>query len=366
MGKILILTNHSYMLWRFRRALIAQLMADHQVVLSMPFVGHEADFQAMGLRCIETPIDRRGINPVTDLKLLSTYRRMLRTEQPDLVITYSIKPNIYAGLACAQLGIPFCANVQGLGTAFQKPGLAQLVTALYRLAFRKVRCVFFENESNAREFLDRRILPPEKQRILKGAGITLEDYPCQPYPENEPFRFLYLGRIMREKGMDELFNAVERLHREGEKFALDLVGFFEDSYKARVEALCDAGIARFHGFQQDPRPYYAQADSVVLPSYHEGMSNVLLEAAATGRPVITSHIPGCREAVTEGETGLLVTVRDTDSLYEAMKRMLHLSREQRAEMGCLGREKMAREFRKEQVVRQTIEALGPIERREGA
>ena len=151
--KILIITNHSYMLYRFRQELIAQLQKNHEVVLSMPFVGHEEDFQAMGLRCINTDVDRRGINPRTDLRLMDTYRNLLRTERPDLVLTYSIKPNIYAGMVCSQMNIPFCANVQGLGTAFQRKGLAQFVTALYRTALKKAKVVFFENEGNAQEFI---------------------------------------------------------------------------------------------------------------------------------------------------------------------------------------------------------------------
>lgn len=154
MGKILIITNHSYMLWQFRRELIAKLMETNEVVLSMPFVGHEDDFQTMGLRCIETAIDRRGINPVTDFKLLQTYRKMLKEEHPDLVITFSIKPNIYAGICAGEMGIPFCANVQGLGTAFQKPGLAQFVTALYKLSFRNVRTVFLKMKEMPLNFRD--------------------------------------------------------------------------------------------------------------------------------------------------------------------------------------------------------------------
>ena len=131
MGKILILTNHSYMLYRFRTELIQSLMKTHEVVLSMPFVGHEEDFMSMGLRCIKTEVDRRGIDPRRDLKLFAFYRRLLKAEKPDMVITYSIKPNIYGGWACQLAGIPYCANVQGLGTAFQKKGLAQIVTMMY-------------------------------------------------------------------------------------------------------------------------------------------------------------------------------------------------------------------------------------------
>ena len=356
--KILIITNHSYMLYRFRRELIQALMPEHEVVLSMPFVGHEDDFQAMGLRCINTEVNRRGINPKTDLKLFNTYRRLLKQEKPDMVITYSIKPNIYAGLACSMARIPFCANVQGLGTAFQRKGLAQFVTVLYRTALKKAKTVFFENEGNAREFLDRKIIPEKKITVLSGAGINLEEYPCMPYPENDSVHFLYLGRIMKEKGIDELFTAMRRLHGElGSQVVLDMVGFFDDDYEAEVNSLVADGIAVFHGFQSDPRPYYATADCIVLPSYHEGMSNVLLEASAAGRPVITSNIYGCKEAVSDGETGLLCQVRDADDLYGKMLSMARMSRKERAAMGIAANAKMEKEFEKSTIVNKTLRAI---------
>lgn len=359
MSKILILTNHSYMLYRFRLELIQALMKSHEVVLSMPFVGHEEDFQALGLRCIETDIDRRGINPATDLRLFHTYQRLLKEEKPDLVITYSIKPNIYGGLACRIAGVPYCANVQGLGTAFQRKGLAQFVTVLYKLALGKARTVFFENRENAEEFCRRGILSAGKETVLPGAGINLERYSYVPYPENKAIHFLYLGRIMKEKGMDELFAAMRRLREKfGAGMVLDIVGFFDDEgYKAQVDQLAAEGIAVYHGFQSDPLPYYAAADCVVLPSYHEGMSNVLLEAAATGRPVITSDIPGCREAVEDGKTGLLCKARDCASLYEQMARMAETSPAERQTMGLAAHEKMVQEFDKHLVVEKTMASL---------
>jgi galacturonosyltransferase len=346
------------MLYRFRRELIAQLQKDHEVVLSMPFVGHEEDFRAMGLRCIHTEVDRRGINPKTDLKLMATYRKLLKAERPDMVITYSIKPNIYAGMICGLLGIPFCANVQGLGTAFQRKGLAQFVTMLYRTALKKAKVVFFENEGNAKEFIDRKILPREKITVLPGAGINLECYSLKAYPENDRIHFLYLGRIMKEKGIDELFAAMRRLHDAfGDKVVLDLVGFFDDDYEAEVNQLVADGIAVFHGFQTEPAPYYAAADCVVLPSYHEGLSNVLLEAAAIGRPVITSDIHGCKEAVNDGETGLLCRVKDAEDLYQKMRQMANLSRSAREQMGLAARKKIEQEFEKKMVVQKTIHGI---------
>ena len=365
--KILIITNHSYMLYQFRRELIQKLMETYEVVISMPFVGHEDDFAGMGCRCIETQVDRRRINPVTDLKLLKTYNRIISQEKPDKVLTYSIKPNIYAGLICSHKKIPYYANVQGLGTAFQKKVLAQFVGLLYKSAFRKVQAVFFENTGNAKDFIDRKLVDGKKIVVLNGAGINLEHYAYCPRSQSRlsseghtdgKIHFLYLGRIMKEKGVDELFSAVRRLYSEHSgRIVLDIVGFFEDEYNAVVEKLQEEGIAVFHGFQEETRPYYAMADCVVLPSYHEGMSNVLLEASAVGRPVITSNIPGCREAVEDGRSGYLCKVKDAESLYEKMKQMMEKTPEEREEMGKCARKCMEELFDKKKVVEQTVAVI---------
>ena len=342
------------MLYQFRKELIETLLKKHEVVLSMPFAGHEEDFQAMGCRCINTKIDRRGINPLKDLHLIKFYNKLLKEEKPDKVITYSIKPNIYAGLLCAWKKIPYYANVQGLGTAFQKPGLAQFVTLLYKAAFIKVQKVFFENKGNAGEFLKRRIVRKKKIKVLNGAGVNLEHYSYTEYPETNVIHFLYLGRIMEEKGVNELFWAMKRLKKEfGDKVILDIVGFFEDEYKDAVEKLVEDGIAVFHGFQEETRPYYEMADCVILPSWHEGMSNVLLEASAIGRPVITSDIPGCREAVEDGKTGYLCEVKNAEMLFEKMKLMADKSAEEIEEMGRCARKRMEELFDKKKVVEQT-------------
>ena len=355
--KLMVITNHSYMLWQFRRELIGKLMEDYDVIISTPFVGHEDDFKAMGCTMIETDVDRRGINPKTDMKLYLTYRRLLKEHHPDMVVTYSIKPNVYAGYACRQMRIPYCVNVQGLGTAFQKKGLREIVIRMYKTALKKAKTVYFENKGNAKVFLQEQIIRREQMCLLKGAGVNLKYYTYQKYPENDKVHFLYLGRIMKEKGMDELFYAAKELQRKEVPFVLDLVGFFEDEYKEKIDKLVDAKIAVFHGFQEDPRPYYAMADCVVLPSYHEGMSNVLLEAAATGRPVITSNIPGCKEAVDDGKSGLLCEAEDWNDLYRKMSKIAQMSRIEREAMGVCGRDKMAREFDKDKVVKKTIQGI---------
>ena len=357
--KFLIVTNHSYMLWQFRRELIGELLKLGEVVISVPFLGHEDDFKAMGCKCINTEINRRGINPIEDFKLFRTYNKILKEEKPDVVITYSIKPNVYAGFLCRLKKIPYSVNVQGLGTAFQSKLMSFVATIMYKAGLKKSKVVFFENTANAKEFTDRKIIPEKKVLVLNGAGVNLDSYKNQPYPsEDDGVHIMYLGRIMKEKGCSETFEAMRIVKEKYKnKVVFDVVGFFEDAYKEEVEKMAADGVSVFHGFQPEPRPYYAASHCVVLASYHEGMSNVILEAASTARAVITSDIPGCREAVDEGVTGYLCKKQDVDTIVVAIEKFLSLSQEERELMGKKGREKMEREFEKYAVVEKTIKAV---------
>lgn len=357
--KILIITNHSYMLYRFRKELIQKLHASHEVVLSMPFVGHEQDFMDMGIRCIQTEVARREIRPTNELKLLCTYLRMILTEKPDCVITYSIKPNIYAGLCCRIFRVPYYVTVQGLGTALHSPKLEKAATMLYKQALRRAEAVFFENEANAELFRTRKIIPACKQVLLSGAGINLDEYTPSPDPQNDAFRFLYLGRIMPEKGINELLTAAKELYSKyGKKVQLDIVGFYDsDDLAVAIQEAEALGAVVFHGFQTDPRPYYAQTDCVVVPSYHEGMNNVLLEGAAMEKPLITTDVPGCRESVEDGVNGLLCQAKDSKSLYDCMEKMLLMPKDARTSMGKASRRRMEQIFDRQKVVSQVLHVI---------
>lgn len=357
--KILILTNYDVGLYQFRKELIEALLQKNEVVISLPYGDLVEPLKDMGCVFADTPVDRRGINPVTDLKLLMRYRKLLRSEQPDLVITYTIKPNIYGGLACRMANIPYAVNITGLGTAFQKQGLLRkLVVFLYKTALKKAKVVFFENAANRQLFIDERIVSEEKTCLLSGAGVNLQRYVYAPYPVGKPVRFLFMGRVMKEKGVEELFAAMERLHRQGESCCLDVLGGYEEDYAKRIRHYEAEGWLCYHGYQKDVRPFIEQAHCFVLPSYHEGMANTNLECAAMGRPLITSRIPGCMEAVAEGVSGLLCQPGDVDSLYAAMKQFLSLSDAQRQEMGRAGRRHMEENFDKRNVVLNTMKGLG--------
>ena len=356
--KVLIMANFDVGLYQFRRELIQSLLERHQVLLSLPDGSLVRPLEEMGCVFLDTPVDRRGINPVTDLKLFGRYLKLLRKQKPDLVITYTIKPNVYGGLACRMMRIPYAVNITGLGTAFQKQGmLRKLVTFLYKIALKKAKVVFFENSANRDLFADERIVSREKTCLLNGAGVNLEHYAYAPYPREESTRFLFVGRVMKEKGIGELFDAMELLRAEGENCTLDVLGGYEEDYADMIRRHEEAGWLRYHGYVTDVRPYIENAHCFVLPSYHEGMANTNLECAAMGRPVITSNIPGCREAVLDGQSGLLCEAQNAGSLYEAMKRFVSLPVDVRVRMGEAGRRHMEETFDKKKVVSETVARL---------
>ena len=358
--KIAILSNSSGGLYNFRRDLILRLIGDgHDVVALTPLDDRRDQLSETGIRLVGVEIDRRGMNPLRDLRYFFRCRRFFREERPDLVVTYTIKPNVYGGCACRLMRIPYAGNVTGLGTAFEGDGLLRkIVVLLNKVALRRAKCVFFENSENLRLFVDEKIIRKDRAVLLNGAGVNLAHFQYEPYPpEDKPFRFLFMGRLMREKGVEELFGAMQMLRAEGYDCTLDVLGDSEERFEDSIRQGEGQGWLRYHGRQSDVRPFIKNAHCFVLASYHEGMANVNLESAATGRPIVTSDIPGCREAVIEGKTGFLCKPKDAQSLYEAMKKMLALSNPERAEMGREGHAHMEAVFDKKKVVENTVREL---------
>ena len=356
--KILIITNSSGGLVMFRGMLIEQLSKTAEVVALTPKSIRWEELEGLCSKVIEIKMNRRGLNPVEDYRLLRQYEKVIKQEKPDLVITYTIKPNIYGGIACSARHIPYAANVSGLGTAFERKGILSTVAAkLYKIGLKRAKVVFFENRSDKAVFVQKGITPESQTHVLNGAGVDLSKFSMQPYPNNDVFQFLFIGRVMKEKGIEELLAAMKRLISEGRKVQLSILGRLEENYKAEIDKAVTEGWLNYHGLQNDVRPYICASDCFVLPSYHEGMANTNLECAASGRPVITSAIPGCMEAVENGVSGFLCTPKDTNSLYECMNRVLALSRDERREMGTAGRKHMEDVFDKKKVVQDTIGAL---------
>lgn len=357
--RIVIISNNSGGLYGFRRELMDSFIKNDCAVTALtPFDQKIDELCTMGIQLIETPLHRRGVSVLEDFSLILLYKKLLKALQPDLVVTYTIKPNIYGGYASRKLHIPYVANITGLGTAFQKESfLKRMVIRLYKYSLKSANTVFFENRENCQVFIDQKIVPEYKTCILNGAGVNLQHFLLSEYPSDETIRFLFIGRVMKEKGVEELFSAMQLLISDGIKCSLSVVGTYEEDYREMIHQYENEGWLTYYGFQNDVRPFISRSHCLVLPSWHEGMANVNLESAASGRPVITSNIHGCMEAVEDGVTGFLCNKRDARDLYLQMKKFSELSYDEKKKMGLAARKHMEKYFDKKVIVSQTLEKI---------
>lgn len=356
--KIAIIANSSKGLWSFRQDLIQALLQNSTVITITPNNGMWDELVHIGCDMINVPVDRRGMNPIKDIDILLKYKEILKREKPDLVITYTVKPNVYGGLACRLAHIPYAVNITGLGTAFENGGLLKkIVIVMYKVACKKAKVVFFENEENRQIFIREKIVKEPQTHRLNGAGVNLDKYQVTEYPEGEKIKFLFMGRVMAEKGINELFEAMKKLVADGVNCELDVLGGYEEDYKSKIQEYENEGWLHYHGYQKDVRPFIEKCNCFVLPSWHEGMANTNLESAASGRPVITSNIPGCMEAVVDGVSGFFAERKNAEDLYRVMKKFTELPYEERKAMGLAGRKHMEEVFDKKKVVEETIIAL---------
>lgn len=351
--RVLILTNIDMGLYKFRKELLEELVKEYDVYFCVPDGEFVESIKGIGCKFIPCNVlNRRSINPSDDLKLIRFYMKTLSKIKPDVVLTYTIKPNVYGGFVSAQKKIPYISNITGLGTTIENGGLlAKISIIFYRIGLKKAQCVFFQNKDNQKIFVDKGIINGKTQ-LLPGSGVNLAAHSIESYPsDKEGIRFLFVGRIMKDKGIEELLSAIRDIHRIRADVILDIVGFCDEDYSRALDEAEKEGAIVNHGIQTDVRPFYKTCHCTVLPSYHEGMANVLLEASSTGRPVIATRVPGCQETFDENITGFGCEVKNDESLKEAMLRFLALSQERREEMGLAARKKMAREYDRRIVLR---------------
>lgn len=358
----MILANSSTGLYDFRNELIESFLGKGcEVVISLPDDKKTKELRDEGCKVIHTEINRRGVNPVQDVALFRAYKKLIKSEKPDLVLTYTIKPTIYGGFVCQMLKIPYFSTVTGLGSTFERGGvILKLIVFLYKTALRKCRCLFFQNDENRRIF-EQYGIRAMKHVTVSGSGVNLSKHSFEAYPghKDDVTRFLYIGRIMKEKGTDEYLYSAEKLHKKyGEKVSFAAIGYCDDDYDDRIKAAEKAGFFKMIPYANDIHPYIKEADAIVHPSYHEGMSNVLMEAAATGRPVIASDITGCREVVDPDRSGFLVKPRNKESLADALIRFTELGTQQRQDMGLAGRKWVEEHFDRWKVVNAYMKELG--------
>ena len=360
--KILILANNDGGLLNFRQQVVTAILErGYEVTVSVPQGPRIDEIEALGCKIDIVNIHRRGINPIEDLKLLKYYIGLLKKEKPDVVLTYTIKPNIYGGLACAIKGIPYIVNITGLGTAVERPGMLQTLTVnLYKLAMRKASCIFFQNEGN-RAFFVKNNIRNDIHRQIPGSGANIRKFQPAEYPISGPIKFLFVSRIMKEKGIEEYFAVAKHFRKLRDDVEFHILGRCEEDYLPQLTELDSQGIVKYHGVQKDVRPFLSEASCLIHPTFYpEGMSNVILEAASTARPVITTHRHGCMEAVDEGETGFLFEERDTQGLIAQIEKFLAMPVEARAEMGRKARAKMEHEFDRQIVVDAYLDEIDSI------
>ncbi|MBE5828314.1 MAG: glycosyltransferase family 4 protein [Butyrivibrio sp.] len=364
MPKALILANSSSGLFDFRNELLTGLMEEgFEVVLSLPDDLKVKELTDEGCRVIHTDINRRGVNPVQDMALFGAYKRLLKTERPDIVITYTIKPNIYGGFASRLLGVPYISTVTGLGSTFERGGiLLKLIVAMYKVSLKGCRCLFFQNEYNHQVF-EKHGIRGKKAVVVNGSGVNLDKHRFEEYPghKDDVTRFLYIGRLMKEKGTEELLYAAKKAHEEyGDKVSFAAVGYSEEDFEDQVKEAEASGYFKSIPYQKDIHPYIKEADAIVHPSYHEGMSNVLMEAAATGRPVITTDISGCKEIVEKDVSGILCEPRSKEALYKAISEFMGMSLQKRANMGKAARNHVEQKFDRRSIILTYINEIKEI------
>lgn len=364
--KIMIVINTAWNLVNFRAGLIRALVAQgHEVVAVAPYDDYAPRLAELGCRFVALPMDNKGTHPGRDLLLFLRFLKLLRRERPDVYLGYTIKPNVYGSSAAHLLGIPVVNNIAGLGTAFIRDSwLTRLVRRLYKTALSRSYHVFFQNDEDKLLFIEQGLVAGEKASRLPGSGINLDTFCHEPMSlsVNRPFRFLLVARLLWDKGVGEYIEAARLVHLKYPSAKFQLLGFLDVQNhtaisSAQMNEWVNEGVVEYLGVADDVKPYLTAADCVVLPSYREGVPRSLLEAAAMGRPIVTTDAVGCRDAVEDGMNGLLCRVADASDLADKLLQMMEMSGPDRARMGQAGRRKMELEFDEKIVIARYLQLV---------
>ncbi len=358
--------NGAWNLFNFRRPLIEALRADGWRVIALaPDDGFADEVRSLGAEFVPIAIDSSGTSPIRDGRLFLGYWRALGKLRPNAFLGFTAKPNIYGSLAASWLGIRTINNISGLGTAFMRRGLLNwLVSRLYRIALRRSARIFFQNPHDLRLFVDTGLARADQAELIPGSGIDLERFePAErASARGRPFRFLFVGRLLRDKGLAEYSEAARSLRLRRPDVECAILGFAGSDNRTavpidEVERWQREGHVTYLGDTQDVRPFLAECDCVVLPSYREGLPRSLLEAAAMARPMVATDVPGCREVVRHGDNGFLCEVRSAPALAAAMEAILELEPEDRERMGRRARAMVETEYDQALVVSAYMKAL---------
>ncbi|MDI3312180.1 MAG: glycosyltransferase family 4 protein, partial [Thermoanaerobacterium sp.] len=315
----------------------------------------------IGAKHIQTYFDRRGISIFEDFKLIKEYIKIIKVIDPDIVLTYTIKPNVYGTFAASIYKKPVIMSITGVGSAFASSKLRYIVSLLYKYACRNAYFVFFQNESNYLFFVSNRLVKPHKSKIIPGSGVNIERFkPIEKQNKDGIIRFLFIGRIMKEKGIEEYLQAADAITKKYPNVEFQILGMFEEEkYKDVILNNKNTRI-KYLGISDDVRNEIKEVDCIINPSYHEGMSNALLEGAAMAKPLIASNIPGCKEIIDDGINGYLFEVRNVNQLIEKIEKFLSLDDEAKNQMGQAGRKKIEKEFDRNIVINEYMKVIEDV------
>lgn len=362
MAHILIVGTNMMSIYNHRLELIKQLLTlNHSVSVATPFGGEEEKLIKMGVKCIDIKLETRGKNPIHDLILLMNIVKILRKEKPEVVLTFYTKTNIYGGIAARICGIPYIENITGVGSAVSNGGtMARMMMTLYSQAVRKAHTVFFQNTANQNLFHAEGI-SMRKEKLLPGSGVSLERFPLAPYPSSDGYRFLFISRVLKEKGIHEFVEAARMIRKDHSNAEFHVIGPYDKDFEGFLNEAAEEGTVIVHGKVFNVGDFIRNSHCTVFPSYYaEGMANVLLESAASGRPIITTNLPGCGETVDDGVTGYIVEPRNAEDVADKIRRFLQLSHEEKKAMGEAGRRKMERQFDRRIVVDAYVDEINEI------
>lgn len=373
---IAVLTNNDDDIYCFRKELIEEIInAGYEVLISCPYGEKFELMNHIEYKYDDPFIDRRGTNIVSDMKLFFHYLSLFAKHRPAVALTYTAKPNVYAGIAAYLLGIPVISNVTGFGSVLNESGFKQkLIMSLFKFSFRRSACVMFQNSTNKKLAEENGMVKGER-KLIPGSGVNTERYPLLSYPEGgngidgAPVVFNYIGRILHDKGVDDYIEAAKRIKMKYPNTEFNMLGFIEPTESHYEQLLADLGkenIIKYHGSQKDVKPFIEKAHATIHPStYGEGMSNVLLESASCGRPIISTDNPGCMETFEDNITGFMYHGGDVNGLCEKIGKFLSLSNTERKEMGEKGREYIKENFSRKIVTDTYLQKINSLCNREG-
>lgn len=358
-----IISNHSVGLLNFRSEVISAFIEKgHKVTVIYPVDNNDKKIRELGCETIDLKMSRRGINPFEDILVVWKLKNILKEGDFECVLTYTIKPNIYGNLLTKYMKIPTIANITGLGTSFEKEGLLKkLVSFLYKAAFKRTHTVFFQNEHNYELMRDLSIVR-NNCIILPGSGVNLKRFHELPFEPKKTSAYLYAGRIMKDKGTKELLEAFSS-DKITADCSLSIYGFVEEDFKEEFELYLSKPHQRikFYDFTSNLQDVFIKHEVVINPSYHEGMSNLLLEAAASNRVLMASNIPGCKEIIEDGVNGLLFAPASSSDIISAVNDYSQLTNDDKCSMSKKSREIVERKFNRDQVIAEYLKVLEEIQ-----